>query len=132
VVSEYYPGNDPRYQGLKPEEIPKTECLKDTVNRFLPFWNDIIAPEIKAGKKILIAAHGNSLRALVKHLDNIPDETITELDIPTGIPLVYVLDDNLVPIKQERAIGILSGYYLGDPKAAAEAAAKVASQIGGK
>jgi len=129
---EYYPGNDPRYQGLKPEEIPKTECLKDTVNRFLPFWNDIIAPEIKAGKKILIAAHGNSLRALVKHLDNIPDETITELDIPTGIPLVYVLDDNLVPIKQERAIGILSGYYLGDPKAAAEAAAKVASQIGGK
>jgi 2,3-bisphosphoglycerate-dependent phosphoglycerate mutase len=117
---EHWPGRDRRYASLKPEEIPLTECLKDTVARFLPLWNDEIAPAIKRGQRVLIAAHGNSLRALVKHLDNIPDSEIVELNIPTGIPLVYELDDSLKPIKPR--------YYLGDPEAAARAAAAVASQ----
>jgi 2,3-bisphosphoglycerate-dependent phosphoglycerate mutase len=117
---EHWPGRDRRYANLKPEEIPLTECLKDTVARFLPLWNDEIAPAIKRGQRVLIAAHGNSLRALVKHLDNIPDSEIVELNIPTGIPLVYELDDSLKPIKPR--------YYLGDPEAAARAAAAVASQ----
>ena len=117
---EHWPGRDRRYANLKPEEIPLTECLKDTVARFLPLWNGEIAPAIKRGQRVLIAAHGNSLRALVKHLDNIPDSEIVELNIPTGIPLVYELDDALKPIKPR--------YYLGDPEAAARAAAAVASQ----
>ena len=117
---EHWPGRDRRYASLKPEEIPLTECLKDTVARFLPLWNDEIAPAIKRGQRVLIAAHGNSLRALVKHLDNIPDSEIVELNIPTGIPLVYELDASLKPIKPR--------YYLGDPEAAARAAAAVASQ----
>jgi 2,3-bisphosphoglycerate-dependent phosphoglycerate mutase len=117
---EHYPGKDPRYKQLKPQEIPRTECLKDTVARFLPLWNDEIAPRIKKGERVLIAAHGNSLRALVKHLDNIPDSEIVELNIPTGIPLVYELDQNLKPIKPR--------YYLGDAEAAERAAAAVASQ----
>lgn len=114
-----WPGNDPRYQDLKPEEIPLTECLKDTVARFLPFWHSTIAPTIKSGKRVIIAAHGNSLRALVKYLDNISDQDIVELNIPTGIPLVYELDAELRPIKH---------YYLGDPEAVAKAAAAVANQ----
>ncbi len=117
---EHWPGRDRRYANLKPEEIPLTECLKDTVARFLPLWNGEIAPAIQRGQRVLIAAHGNSLRALVKHLDNIPDSEIVELNIPTGIPLVYELDASLKPVKPR--------YYLGDPEAAARAAGAVASQ----
>jgi 2,3-bisphosphoglycerate-dependent phosphoglycerate mutase len=113
------PGNDRRYADLAPEELPLTECLKDTVARFLPYWHDEIAPAIRNGKRVLIAAHGNSLRALVKHLDNISDEEIPNLNIPTGIPLVYELDQTLRPIRH---------YYLGDQEAAAAAAAAVAKQ----
>ncbi len=116
---ERFPGNDPRYAGLTPEELPLTECLKDTVARFLPYWHGDIAPAIKAGKRVVIAAHGNSLRALVKYLDNVSDEEIVGLNIPTGIPLVYELDDDLKP---------LTHYYLGDPEAIAAAAAAVANQ----
>ncbi len=118
-----WPGHDPRYKDLAPEDIPLTECLKDTVARFLPFWHETIVPTLKAGKRVIIAAHGNSLRALVKYLDNISDEDIVELNIPTGIPLVYELDDDLKPIRH---------YYLGDPEAAARAAAAVAAQAQAK
>jgi 2,3-bisphosphoglycerate-dependent phosphoglycerate mutase len=121
--NEYYPGNDPRYASLSPNELPRTECLKDTVNRFLPFWEKEIAPQVKRGQRVIIAAHGNSLRALVKHLDNVSDTDIVELNIPTGIPLVYELDDNLRPTKP--------GYYLGDPEAAEKAAKAVANQLKG-
>ena len=114
-----YPGSDPRYAGLTATELPLTECLKDTVERFLPYWHQTIVPDIRAGKRVLIAAHGNSLRALVKYLDNISDDEIVELNIPTGIPLVYELDDDLKPVRH---------YYLGDPEAAAKAAAAVAAQ----
>jgi 2,3-bisphosphoglycerate-dependent phosphoglycerate mutase len=100
-----YPGKDPRYKELSKLELPLTECLKNTVNRFLPYWKDRIAPTIKNGKKVIIAAHGNSLRALVKYLDNVSDEDIVGLNIPTGVPLVYELNENLEPIKH---------YYLGD------------------
>jgi 2,3-bisphosphoglycerate-dependent phosphoglycerate mutase len=112
-------GRDPRYAGLSPSEVPLTESLKTTVDRFLPYWHDVIAPSIQSGKRVLIAAHGNSLRALVKYLDNISDHDIVELNIPTGIPLVYELDEQLKPIRH---------YYLGDAKAAAEAAARIAQQ----
>src|SRR5512135_3401684 len=94
---ERYPGHERRYEALSPEELPLTECLKDTVARFLPYWHDVIVPDLKAGKRVLIAAHGNSLRALVKYLDNVPDNEIVGLNIPTGIPLVYELDDGLKP-----------------------------------
>ncbi len=114
-----YPGNDPRYAGLIRAELPLTECLKDTVARFLPYWHETIVPVLKSGKRVIIAAHGNSLRALVKYLDNVSDADIVELNIPTGIPLVYELDDDLKPIRH---------YYLGDPEAAAKAAATVAAQ----
>jgi 2,3-bisphosphoglycerate-dependent phosphoglycerate mutase len=114
-----YPGNDRRYADLTEEELPLTECLKDTVERFLPYWHEAIVPDLEAGKRVLIAAHGNSLRALVKYLDNVSDAEIVELNIPTGIPLVYELDDDLKPIRH---------YYLGDPEAAARAAAAVAAQ----
>src|SRR6185369_869823 len=122
--SEFWPGRDPRYASLAPKEVPKTECLKDTVDRFLPFWESDIAPAIKRGKKVIIAAHGNSLRALVKHLDNVSDDDIVELNIPTGIPLVYELDDQLKPLKPR--------YYLGDPEAAERAAQAVANQTKSK
>ncbi|MCX8022914.1 MAG: 2,3-diphosphoglycerate-dependent phosphoglycerate mutase [Syntrophorhabdaceae bacterium] len=115
-----YNGHDPRYSSLKKEEIPLTECLKDTVERFLPYWHDVIAPDIKGGRRVLICAHGNSLRALVKYLDNIPDNEITELNIPTGIPLVYEVDDDLRPIKS---------YYLGDPEEVQRATQSVANQL---
>ncbi len=114
-----FPGRDPRYASLKPAELPKTESLKDTVARFLPHWHETIAPAIKAGKRVLIAAHGNSLRALVKYLDNVSEAEITELNIPTGIPLLYELGDDLKP-KSHR--------YLGDAAAAEAAAKAVASQ----
>lgn len=110
---------DPRYAKLAPEQIPLTECLKDTVARVLPCWNEAIAPAIKAGQRIVLAAHGNSIRALVKYLDNIGDDAIVGVNIPNGIPLVYELDADLKPIKS---------YYLGDAEAAAKAAAAVASQ----
>jgi 2,3-bisphosphoglycerate-dependent phosphoglycerate mutase len=117
-----FPGNDPqgRYKDLTAAELPQTECLKDTVARFLPLWHETIAPMVKSGKKVIIAAHGNSLRALVKYLDNIPESEIVELNIPTGIPLVYELDANLKPIKH---------YYLGD-QAAIEAAMKAVANQG--
>jgi 2,3-bisphosphoglycerate-dependent phosphoglycerate mutase len=110
---------DPRYKNLSPAEVPLTESLKDTVARFLPYWHDSIAPEIKAGKRVLIAAHGNSLRALVKFLDGVSDQDIVELNIPTGIPLVYDLDADLKP---------LASYYLGDADAAKRAADAVGQQ----
>jgi len=115
-----YPGKDPRYADLGPEELPLTECLKDTVARFLPYWHETIAPSVKAGKRVLISAHGNSLRALVKYLDDIPDDEIPGLNIPTGIPLVYELNDDLSPIRN---------YYLGDPEAVQKAAQAVADQL---
>ena len=110
---------DRRYAGLAPEQIPLTKCLKDTVARVLPFWNESIAPAILSGQRVVVAAHGNSIRALVKYLDNIADADIVGLNIPNGIPLVYELDGNLKPIRH---------YYLGDAEAAAKAAAAVASQ----
>ena len=110
---------DVRYAKLKPEDIPLTECLKDTVARVLPFWNDAIAPAIRSGKRVLIAAHGNSIRALVKYLDNIADADIVGVNIPNGVPLVYELDADLKPIRS---------YYLGDADAVAKAAAAVANQ----
>jgi len=110
---------DLRYAKLDPAQVPLTECLKDTVARVLPFWNESMAPAIKAGKRIVVAAHGNSIRALVKYLDGISDEAIVGLNIPNGIPLVYELDANLKPLRH---------YYLGDAEAAAKAAAAVASQ----
>lgn len=113
-------GRDPRYAGLKPEEIPLTECLKDTVERFLPYWHETIAPTIRAGKRVVIVAHGNSLRALVKYLDNIPESEIVELNIPTGIPLVYELNEDLTPLRSD---------YLGDPEAIAKATQAVANQL---
>jgi len=110
---------DRRYDKLSPEQLPLTECLKDTVARVLPFWNEAMAPAIKAGKRIVVAAHGNSILALIKYLDNVSNEDIVNLNIPNGMPLVYELDANLKPIKH---------YYLGDAEAAAKAAAAVASQ----
>ena len=114
-----YPGKDRRYADLTDGVLPTTECLKDTVIRFLPYWHDVIAPAIKQGKRVLIAAHGNSLRALVKYLDNISDADIVNLNIPTGMPLVYELDSGLNPIKS---------YYLGDPEKVKAAMAAVAAQ----
>jgi 2,3-bisphosphoglycerate-dependent phosphoglycerate mutase len=111
--------SDLRYAKLKPTDIPLTECLKDTVTRVIPLWNDSLAPAIRAGKRIVVAAHGNSIRALIKYLDKISDDDIVSLNIPNGIPLVYELDANLKPIKH---------YYLGDAEAAAKAAAAVATQ----
>ncbi len=114
-----YPGKDPRYKDLSEDELPVTEALKNTVERFLPYWHETIAPTIKSGKKVIIAAHGNSLRALVKYLDNISEEEIVKLNIPTGIPLVYELDKDLKPIKH---------YYLGDPEVIKKAIDSVAKQ----
>jgi len=114
-----YPGNDPKYKDVNPDDLPLTECLKDTVARFLPYWRDIIAPTIKSGKLVLISAHGNSLRALVKYLDNVSEEDIVRLNIPTGIPLIYELEDDLKPIKS---------YYLADPEEVEKAAQAVANQ----
>jgi 2,3-bisphosphoglycerate-dependent phosphoglycerate mutase len=118
VDSEYSQAHDPRYADLA--EVPKTECLKDVLERMLPLWQDQISKDIIAGRKVLITAHGNSLRALVKHLDGISDNDIAELNIPTGIPLVYELDENLKPL-------VIGGRYL-DPEAAAAGAAAVANQ----
>jgi 2,3-bisphosphoglycerate-dependent phosphoglycerate mutase len=108
-----YPGHDRRYADVPKEQLPLTESLKDTVARFLPYWHERIAPEVRAGRRVVIAAHGNSLRALVKYLDGASEEEIVGLNIPTGIPLVYELEDDLKPIRH---------YYLGDPEAAKKAA----------
>ena len=113
------PSHDRRYASLPPPELPLTESLKDTVARFLPYWHEAIAPDIRAGKRVLIAAHGNSLRALVKYLDNVSEEEIVELNIPTGIPLVYLLNDDLKPLQK---------FYLGDPEAVQAKMAAVANQ----
>lgn len=123
VDDDRFPGNDPRYATLTKDELPKTECLKDTVDRFLPYWKDTIAPEVARGDKVLIVAHGNSLRALVKYLDNVADDDIVGLNIPTGIPLVYELNDDLTPIRH---------YYLGDADKIKQATDAVASQLGKK
>ena len=117
--SEHYPGHDQRYAGVDRKDLPKAESLKDTIARFLPYWEATIAPDIRAGKRVVIAAHGNSLRALVKHLDRMSEEAVLALNIPTGIPLVYELDDSLQPLKH---------YYLGDPEAARKAAEAVSKQ----
>eukprot|EP00607_Mallomonas_marina_P008233 CAMPEP_0182416884 /NCGR_PEP_ID=MMETSP1167-20130531/1268_1 /TAXON_ID=2988 /ORGANISM="Mallomonas Sp, Strain CCMP3275" /LENGTH=260 /DNA_ID=CAMNT_0024590027 /DNA_START=187 /DNA_END=969 /DNA_ORIENTATION=+ len=114
IHSEYYPANDQRYAGVPKEELPLTESLKETEARVMVDWNTLIAPEVKAGKKVIIAAHGNTLRALVKYLDEIPTTTITELNIPTGVPLVYKLTEELKPIKSPLGIAPLSGEYLGN------------------
>lgn len=113
------PAKDPRYKDLSPRDVPLTECLKDTVARFLPYWHETIAPAVKSGKRVIIAAHGNSLRALVKYLDNVSDKDIVGLNIPTGLPLVYELDDNLKPVKS---------YYIGDPEEVKKAMEAVANQ----
>lgn len=116
---ERYPGKDRRYAGLSSSELPLTESLRDTVARFVPYWQSAIAPQVAAGRRVLIAAHGNSLRALVKHLDGISEEEIVELNIPTGVPLVYELDALLRPLRRD---------YLGDPEAVRKAARAVANQ----
>jgi 2,3-bisphosphoglycerate-dependent phosphoglycerate mutase len=116
---ERHPGRDRRYADLKPEELPLAESLKDTVARFLPYWHESIVPTVRAGKKVLIAAHGNSLRALVKYLDNVSDDEIVGLNIPTGVPLIYELDGDLKALRH---------YYLGDPEAVRRAAEAVAKQ----
>jgi 2,3-bisphosphoglycerate-dependent phosphoglycerate mutase len=118
-TDERFPGHDARYKIMNPSDVPTTECLKDTVARFLPYWHETIAPTIKSGKRVIIAAHGNSLRALVKFLDNVSESDITELNIPTGLPLVYELDEHLRPLKS---------YYLGDPEAVKKAMDAVAAQ----
>ena len=121
LTDERHPAHDPRYASLAPEQLPATDCLKDVVARMLPYWYDAIVPDLRAGRTVLVAAHGNSLRALVKHLDGISDEEIPSLNIPTGIPLVYSLDTDL------RVVG---SRYLGDEEAARAAAAAVAAQAG--
>ena len=120
---ERFPGHDLRYSGVSPDALPLTESLKDTVARFLPYWEDEIAPRVQRGERVLIAAHGNSLRALVKHLDSVSEEEIVGLNIPTGIPLIYELDDELKTVRH---------YYLGDPEAAKRAAEAVARQAQAK
>jgi len=116
---ERHPRFDPRYASLTPEQLPSTESLKITLDRVLPYWHETLSPVIKSGKRVIIAAHGNSIRALVKYLDHVSESDITELNIPTGLPLVYELDEELKPIKN---------YYLGDPEEAARKAAAVANQ----
>ncbi len=116
-----YPGRDPRYRNVSKEQLPLSECLKDTVDRFLPCWHEVIAPSIRSGKQVLIAAHGNSLRALVKYLEDVPEQQIVDLNIPTGVPLVEELDENLKSVRH---------YYLGDPEQIKQAVSKAASTGG--
>ncbi len=118
-----FPGRDPRYRGLGDADLPRTECLKDTVARVMPYWEGVIAPAVAAGQRVLVAAHGNSLRALVKYLDDVSDEEIVGLNIPTGVPLVYELDNRIRPIRH---------YYLGDPAAIQAAIDAVAGQAKAK
>jgi 2,3-bisphosphoglycerate-dependent phosphoglycerate mutase len=123
LTDERHPKFDPRYASLTPEQLPASESLKLTLERVLPYWHAELAPVIKSGKRVIIAAHGNSMRALVKYLDNISESEIPGLNIPTGVPLIYELDDELKPIKN---------YYLGDPEDAAKKAAAVANQAKAK
>ena len=116
---EYYPGNDPRYKCLSDDELPVAECLRSTFERFLPYWQDTVTPKIRQGKNVLIVAHGTSLRALIKHLDNVSDDDIINVNVPTGVPLVYELDEELRP---------LDHYYLGDPEKIKRAIESVANQ----
>lgn len=116
---ERFPGKDPRYTGLTKDELPLSECLKDTVARTLPYWHETIAPAVRSGRRVIVAAHGNSLRGLVKYLDGVSEQDIVGLNIPTGIPLVYELDEQLKPLRH---------FYLGDPEAVAKAAQAVADQ----
>lgn len=116
---ERYPGKDPRYSSLDKKDLPAVECLKDTVSRFVPYWENEIVPAIRSGRKVLISAHGNSIRAFVKYIDNVSDEEIVKLNIPTGVPLIYELDENMKPLKH---------YYLGDSEEIARAEAAVARQ----
>lgn len=118
-TDERYPGNDPRYKDMDEKDIPLTECLKDTIDRLLPYWRDVVAPVIRSGKQVIISAHGNSIRALIKYLDGVSNEDIVRLNIPTGIPLVYELDDFLKPVKS---------YYLGDSDEIKQATEAVAPQ----
>ena len=118
-TDDRFPGHDPRYRDVPPAELPLTECLKDTVDRVLPFWHNTIAPAVKRGERVLVTAHGNTLRALVKYFDNLSEDDVLALNIPTGVPLVYELDDNLKPIRH---------YYLGDQDAITAAMNAVASQ----
>ena len=120
-ADERHPGHDPRYRHLPPDLLPATECLKDVVVRMLPYWHDAIVPDLLAGREPLVVAHGNSIRALVKHLDGVSDEEIVDLNIPTGVPLLYELDDSFAPV---------SSRYLGNPEAAKAAAEAVARQAG--
>jgi 2,3-bisphosphoglycerate-dependent phosphoglycerate mutase len=118
-TDERSPGNDPRYKDLNNKDIPLTECLRDTVERFLPYWHEVIVPQIRSGKRVIISAHGNSIRALVKYVDDVSDVDIVGINIPTGIPLIYELDESLKPIKN---------YYLGDPDDVKRATETVARQ----
>ena len=120
---ERYPGKDPRYADLTPDEIPLTECLKDTVDRFMPYWKEAIAPRLSSGQSVAIVAHGNSLRALVQYLDDLSEEAILNLNIPTGVPLIYELNEELRPMQH---------YYLGDADSIAAKTSEVANQLQGK
>eukprot|EP00908_Phaeocystis_cordata_P004205 Transcript_14591.p2 GENE.Transcript_14591~~Transcript_14591.p2 ORF type:complete len:332 (-),score=122.93 Transcript_14591:1166-2071(-) len=126
--SEYWPGNDNKYAHIPEADIPLSECLKDTVERCLPYWETSITPALKRGKTCLIAAHGNSIRGMLKYLDGISDEEITKLEIPTGIPLVYELDKDLKPIPSPDAVAPLTGKFLTDPEALKKAQEEVANQ----
>lgn len=131
-TNPFYPGNDKRYAGVPEADLPFTESLKETEARVLIDWKEMIAPSIVSGKKVIIAAHGNTLRGLVKYLDNIPEDKISELNIPTGIPLVYKLDKDLRPVKSPLAIAPLSGQYLGDQEEIKARILGVVNQTGGK
>jgi len=126
--SEYWPGNDNKYAHIPMDEIPLAECLKDTVDRCLPYWEESITPALMRGKTVLVAAHGNSIRGILKYLDGISDEEITQLEIPTGIPLVYRLDKNLQPIKSELAVPPLTGRFLVDEEELKRKQEEVANQ----
>ena len=126
--SPEWPGNDPAYSDVEPSLLPFSESLKTTAERFMPLWTDVIIPEIKSGQQLIIAAHGNTLRALVMHLDSIPTDVITGLNIPTGVPLVYELDEDMKPVKSEMAIEPLSGRYLGDQEEIMKRIGAVAAQ----
>ena len=128
TASEYWPGNDNKYAHIPIDEIPLSECLKDTVERTLPYWQGAIVPALKRGKTVLVAAHGNSIRGILKYLDDISDEEITKLEIPTGVPLVYKVDKDMKPIKSELAVAPLTGYFLVDPEELKRKQEEVANQ----
>jgi 2,3-bisphosphoglycerate-dependent phosphoglycerate mutase len=126
--NQYHPTKDPKYKNIPAKDLPDTECLKDTIVRCLPLWEGEIAPALRSGKKVLIAAHGNTIRAICKHLDNIPEDLITGLEIPTGIPMAYKLDANLKPIADPEAVAPLNARFIGDPAVVKAAQDKVKNQ----